>query len=273
LSNNSRSIINALRERRLKQVPPRLPSADTLTLFDKILMPEATKYSPSKWGLLGCTPEIRTLAGRCPSKVTCIDHDQYAYSAYLPLCKPSEHEEFLCSDWLEINHQNAYDIVIGDGSMSMLPISNHEHFLKSVYQILKPGGLAVLRIFTYGKSVFKSPEDILKWYKTKMTDSQIDFATMFYFNFLWIDLETLRTSPEIVKINIKDLVDNKVLSEKEFNDLEQIDYGKVHLQYTLKELFESQIVSYFDIENIVHPEDYPDWQNTPIYSLRKKIKR
>ncbi len=267
--NSQSNDMDALRERRLKQVPPRRPSDITMNIYEQAVQQERSKNSAAIWGLLGCTPEIRTLAGKYKSKLICIDHDPDVFSAYLPLCKPSEYEEFLYSDWLELDNYNNFDLVFGDGSMSMLPIAYHQDFLKSVYQILKPGGLAILRIFTYGKSVFENPEDILEWYQKNMLQTQIDFATMFYFNFLWIDPVTLRTSPDTVKTNFKQLLNKDFLKDTGFREMEQIDYGRVHLQYTLKELFESQAANYFQIESINYPEDYPDYRNTPMYCLRK----
>jgi SAM-dependent methyltransferase len=252
-----------------KQIAPRRPSSGLVKIYRQAALNEEAKNADSKWGLLGCTPEIRTLAGELTKEITCIDVNENAYWAYQPLCVPSKNEKFLCSNWLSLNNICSFDLVFGDGSIAMLPIGKHEELLGVISKLLKPGGLAALRVFLYGKSCFNNIREIFEWYDDYKRNVQIDFAVMHYLQYLFIDPETLRIEPEIIKNKFTKLVDSGEIDHIWFSNLEQIDFGRAIVQYTIKELFESQASKFFTIEDICYADDYPDSKNSPIYLLRK----
>ncbi len=249
-------------------MPPARPSKGMVSIYDSALLAEAVTGDPV-WGLLGCTPEIRSLAGKYQRKMLCIDKDPHIYSALLTICEPSDAEEFLLSDWLEAAITFKFDILIGDGSITMLPLPKHEALIYKIYQLLKPRGLALLRVHMVQPALFKSALEIIEWYRKTHVDKPLYLACKTHFDLLLMDPATLKVNPEDYKNQLQQLHDEGKITAAEL-DSSLHKHVRSELYYTTRERFEQTVSPYFTIESMHYPKDFPGHTNTPIFQLRKK---
>ena len=254
-------------------IPPSRPSKDYMALYEKYVLLEAEKKDKLTWGLLGCTPEIRSLAGKYQAEILCIDNNPAAFPAFRLLCEPSKNEKFLCSDWLDVNLPEKFDVILGDGAVSMLPLEKHEALLNSIYKMLKPEGIALLRIHVIAPSQFENPRQIFDWYRENAADKPVYYATKPHLNQFCLDPETMKTNINLLQNMIQNLYTDKIIDTEEFEAFEKLKDGSTELQYTKKELFEQIVAPYFKIEGIYYARDFPNGLNRPLYHLRKKTKK
>ena len=252
-----------------KKYPTVRPSPGLITLYRKVLIAANQNKPESIWGILGCTPELRSLAGEYQSKITCIDWNSDAFYAYKTLCKPSRHEKFIQSDWLKLNFENVFDIVLGDGSMAMLSIEFHQKFLENVHKMIKPKGLAVLRIYIIAPLILDSVEKIFKWYRKNCEQTSIRIVKQYLYA-LWLDLDILNLDIDEYHANLLEVYKSGFINYEELEELDIIKNPGVQVQYSKKESFEQAISPLFEILHIDHAGDYPLHVNTPLYFLQKK---
>jgi len=252
-----------------KHLPPIRPSNDIVRLYLKNMQTVLKERPNANWGILGCTPEIRSLAGMYQAKITCIDNNPDAFYAYKTISNPSKYEEFICSDWLHLNYKGVFDIVLGDGAMSMLPKKDHAKFLANIYKIIKPRGFAILKIHTVAPLILNTPQKIFDWYHEREDNFPI-YSTRPYLYALWLNKNTLCLSNAEYQSKILEIQRNGIINHEDYNELNSIRNPVFFIQYTKKEIFENLISSYFEIISIDYAEDYPLHKNHPLYFLRKK---
>lgn len=252
-----------------KLTAPARPSKGMVELYEKNIL-TAIKNGPNfAWGLLGCTPEIRSIAGKYQAKITCIDRNPDTFHAYKTMSEPSRYEKFICSDWLDLNFKEMFDIVLGDGAMSMLPIKYHAKFLANVHQIIKSEGFAVLRIHVVAPLLFDSPQEIFEWYHKKNDNTPI-YSMRAYLRALWLNMDTLSLSHAEYQTKLLEVYRNGLITFEEYKELDVIKNHGVTVYYTKKEIFEQLISPYFKIEGVDYAGDYLIHTNHPVYFLRKK---
>lgn len=253
-----------------KWVPPVRPSKGILELFEKNILIALKNRPDSIWGLLGCTPEIRSIAGKYQAKIVCMDKNNDAFNAYKTICSPSKYETFVCSDWLNLNMNEMFDIVIGDGAISMLPLENHAEFLKNIHKMVKPKGHILLKIHVIAPLILDNTEKVFQWYRREKSDIPIYFATRPYLNPLWLNPDTLRISNLEFQNKVQESYQKGIITEKEYMELNEVKKSKVQVQFTTKDIFEGSISNLFEIISIDYAGDYPLHTNNPVYFLRKK---
>lgn len=93
--------------------------------------------------LLGVTPELAGLS----ANLVAIDHNVAMIHANWSGNAPGKHA--IQGDWLNLPFSaNAFDVAIGDGSLSVLSFPlQYEKFFSELQQVLKPGGKLLLRLF------------------------------------------------------------------------------------------------------------------------------
>lgn len=106
--------------------PPLRPSPEDVDCFLKQIKPS------DKVLLLGLTSELLPLAH------TAIDNN----SDHI-----EEHKEFaVCGDWSELPFDSQFDVIIGDGCLTVFQ-HNPMLLFKQAKKALKPGGKLILRVF------------------------------------------------------------------------------------------------------------------------------
>jgi SAM-dependent methyltransferase len=247
---------------------PIRPSAEDVHNYRSLM------ENPMKTLLLGSTPEIRSLAHQYKHQLTCVDISPEMYHILEDMVFPKGSGEFVCSDWLAMNFNAPFDLVVGDGSINMLPHQTHERFIENIARQLKPAGLFVLHVHLVGEPKFQTEEDVFKWYRG--TNQPILRATLIHLYMLWIDQER-----RFVQLNVNEHLDKldiirrcyhqNILTEEEYQVYETMMLEDDVTIYFLKsEDFEHLINPYFAIESVLYAHDYGYAQSKPIYCLRKK---
>lgn len=266
LTNDQKNLI----ERWEKFAVPIRPSKGVIECYEKNILTAIKNKSKPVWGLLGCTPEIRSIAGKYQAEIVCLDRNEDAFHAYKTICSPSEYEKFVCTDWLDMPTNNMFDVVLGDGALSMLAKEDHSNFLTNIHKIINPKGFLVLKIHISAPLVFDSPEKVFEWYRKENKDAHAYFAITSYLYALWLNPNNLKVSINEYMVKADELYQRKIITEKEYIDLNEVKKSKVSVQYTTKDIFEELISDLFEIISIDYAGDYPLHTNNPIYFLQKK---
>lgn len=247
--------------------PPARPSEDTMRIYETNIL----KYGLDKkgdWAILGCTPEFRSLAGRFQRPLTCIDKDSRPFSALEPMCCPPEDEILVLSDWLETDLPEHFDLIFGDGSINMLSKERHQGFIDSLHRMLKPGGIAMMRLLCY-QDDFSSPEEIIRWYRESCPNSLplTSLRTIFAAQFL--DLDTMVIEPKTYTTAMKELFQKKILTPEEYAEFQSFPMN-VALNFIKKETFEAQLGNCFKILSVEYSKDLASGYCYPIYILQRR---
>jgi SAM-dependent methyltransferase len=253
-------------------MPPARPSNGEMTEYEKVISRENYDNQTS-WVLLGATPEVRSLAANYNQKLICIDKNENVFEILRSLVRlQNPFESFICSNWLEADLSKPIDLLIGDGAINMLPIDFHEKLLKKIYHILKPQGLALLRVHIKSPPRFSDPQEVFRWHRNNNSDEHVFSATRTDLDMLWLEPKNLKINFENYHKKIQQLYAHKLITSEEFKAYDKLlRYNKINLYYAEKEIFESIASKYFDIENITYGNDYSGYKNHPIYILRKSL--
>lgn len=123
---------------------PLRPTPTEMRLFEEWLS-RVPQPPGARMLILGCTAELRDLAlARGMTPVSC-DFNRGVWEALSRLMRQRGAEEFLEMNWLQIPEDRRYDVITGDGSLSMLPPDQIEPMLRKMAALLKPTGVAVFR--------------------------------------------------------------------------------------------------------------------------------
>lgn len=252
-----------------KRLPPSRPSKAVVDFYERAAGDVSGRSSGITWGLLGCTPEIRSLAGKCQADILCVDKNPAAFSAFRSLCEPSKKEKFLCSDWLEAGLHEKFDIIFGDGSISMLPLEQHGAFLASVHRMLRREGVALLRVNLAGPNA-EGPAGAFAWYRKNHPDRQIYYAVKPYLGVFCLDDGTMKVDYAKMEKLVRGLHEDGVINSEEAEAFKSPERNRIEVHYTRKELLESSMSPYFRIEDIFYAGDIFNNLNRPVYRLSKK---
>jgi hypothetical protein len=250
-------------------MPPARPSPGEVGDYERLLQSGGWIECPD-WVLLGCTPEIRSLAARHRREILCIDQNPEVFDVLRSMVAPQYAEQFLCSDWLHAEIPAPVDIVLGDGSLNMVPRSQHESFLFKVSQMLRPGGAALLRVHVMGPPRFGTPEQVFEWYRANASTEPVFSATRTDLDMLWLDRATGRLSFPDFHRKIRRLHRLGIITPEEFEAYDRLmGFNRINLYYVTREGFERAASAYFDVSEVCVAEDYTGSGNHPLYLLRK----
>lgn len=123
---------------------PLRPSADDMRVVADWLQDPALCAPALRAIVLGATPEYHALPWPLDAQVTAVDISP----VMLREVWPGPHT--LCADWLELPLPEAgIDLVLCDGGLNVLGYPEQQQSLvTALKRVLKPGGLAILRVFT-----------------------------------------------------------------------------------------------------------------------------
>lgn len=248
--------------------PPVRPSNHMMEIYERFLRCYGF-HENGDWGLLGCTPEVRSLAAKYSRSLTCVDRSKLAYEAFRLLCHPPKDESFIESDWAEAECPDSFDLVLGDGSISMLLPDRHVGFVQNLHSMIRPGGIALLRIQVRDGCQFESPEKLLNWFHKQEGQDSINTCTRGYLQILWADPETGTIFPDDFRERIEGLYAQGVLMESEYQDFKGQPM-KLTVNFTTRRDFEGLVSPYFEILGVEEPNDFLSCEHYPIYALKKK---
>jgi hypothetical protein len=254
-------------------LPPARPSPREVVQYEQAVLSFSLNDSQLlSWGLLGSTPEIRSLAAKYQREILCIDRDRGVFETLRGMVNPQYPEKFICSHWLAVEDITPpIDIFFADGSLNMLPSEEHEVFFRKIYHWLTPRGWLLIRVHLAVPSRFTSPQEIFARYRKSKTKEPVFTATRTDLDMLWLEPETLKINFVEFHKKIKMLYEEKLIFLEEFEGYDKLlQFNKIDLFYTTRERFEKMVSGLFQIKSICYGEDYTGCQYHPLYILRKK---
>jgi hypothetical protein len=162
------------------------------------------------------------------------------------------------------------DLIFADGSINMLPPSRQKGFLEKVHQMLRPGGIGLMRIHVVTPPAFSTPLAVFKWYRTNCPHEPVFSATRTHLDMIWINREIMGINFVDYHEKIKHLHENQIITDHEFQAYNMLlNYNKINLYYIERYKFEEWCKDKFSIIDVLYGNDYPCSINHPIYVLRK----
>jgi hypothetical protein len=252
--------------------PPARPSPGEVSRYAAALR-DAAGAGP--WGLLGSTPELRSLAAGANRPLICIDRDPDVFTTLRSLVTVlGGDERFVCSDWVAAELPEPLSVVMGDGSINMLPPERHESFLSAVHGMLEPGGLALLRVHLTAPPRFPNPAAVFASYRSTGGAEPIFTATRTDLDMLWLEPGSLRLNFPECHERLERLMQDGVITAGEFGAYHQLLwFNRISLWYLARERFESLAATWFDIEDVQYGCDYTGAAQHPVYALRQRVSR
>lgn len=95
--------------------------------------------------LLGSTPELRTLAAEHGLRLTGADMDPVFWMAMSRACGRPD-DPFILGDWFDLPAEPQWDVILGDGSLNMLPWPRMQAMFARLTRMLRPGATALFRL-------------------------------------------------------------------------------------------------------------------------------
>lgn len=248
-------------------VPPSRPSIGMLTLYEKSML-NLNSNKSGDWGLLGCTPELRTMAGKYGRQLTCIDINSNSYTALGSMCVPPEKENFVQSDWLETELSEAFNLILGDGPMVMLPQELYPALIDSMYRMLKPGGHVITRIMSSDDQMFTTAEEALDWYRNSYTGKEPLPCIISDLWLLCMNRETMAIKKTDYIKWLDELYKNQTITQEEYLQLDS-PIMNVDIHCTNLQILERLVKNKFEIISIEKPTDFIGGCYYPVCTLRK----
>lgn len=248
-------------------LPPARPSVEMLALYEKSML-NLNSNKSGDWGLLGCTPELRSMAGKYGRSLTCIDINSNSYTALGSMCTPPEKEDFVEGDWLETKLPEAFDLILGDGPMVMLPQELYPALLDSMSRMLKPGGHVITRIMSCDDQMYTTAGDALDWYRNSYTGEEPLPCMLTDLWLLCMNRETMAIKKTDYIKWLNELYQNKTITKDEYLELDS-PIMNVDLHCTNRQILEHLIKNTFEIISIEKPTDFIGSGYYPVCTLRK----
>ncbi len=117
---------------------PARPSEEELQLLEE----DMSGIDNEKTLILGSTIEYRSLCKRLGIKPNVADFERSHYEILTSYSEEKfEGENFLEIDWLNIEDENFYDVIIGHRAINVIGKEVLEQFFERMHRSLKPGGI------------------------------------------------------------------------------------------------------------------------------------
>lgn len=251
-----------------RKVPSARPSRGLQSIYEQFISAQAND-APGANVILGVTPELRELSSEHDLPILCIDQSRPMFEAMTRLMDSSPCEVFLEANWLEVDLPETAGLVIGEGSLVMIPPEDQERLIEVVHRMLLPGGRAVLKAQVKVSHDFDSPEQVMDWYRSSSTDEHIHTATTKYLDSLNLK-DGVFGGSAIQNRYVPKLFEKGVLTREEFEEFaQQIEPYSNYVTYADRDRLESVLESKFEVKDVLHASDYTEAESQPIYVLRK----
>jgi hypothetical protein len=245
--------------------PPARPSAGDVAIYESFMA------EPARTLLLGSTPEIRSLARRYRHRLTAVDVNEQVYHALAELVTHpgGEKASFVCRDWLQMDLGEEFDLVIGDGSINMLPPQTHETFLERLAAHMRPGQVLLLRAYVMDEPRIQTAEAVFE--RARELREDLYTATKIHLSLLWLDRETGEMSNALFWTKLQELHGQGVTTAEEHRSLGTIfAHDSLSVYFLSRPRFEAQTAPYFSLQDILYAGDYESHELKPIFCLRRK---
>ncbi|QRN85522.1 hypothetical protein JR334_11330 [Clostridia bacterium] len=247
--------------------PPVRPSKQMLAIYEGYIGDYVS--SNKDWGILGSTPELRSLGAKYASSVCCLDLKHEHYYSFSTLCRQHPKESFLQCNWLSTGQAEKFNYVLGDGSTSMVSLHQYDDFLNSIHDLLLPGGYAFLRIQIANTNPFGNPSEVVAWHRANHPSQPIFRTSSFYLQILWQDANLGSVNTEIYCRELLALFEAGIITSDEYQEL-MSSITPYPISYVEQESFEAFCAPLFTILDVRFPNDFACSNLCPVYALQKK---
>jgi len=100
-------------------MPPARPSPGEVSIYTRTVEQEA-RGKRVKCLLLGSTPELRSMIHARGDELVSVDRDEQVFRTLEDMVEHPGEEVFVKSDWMDMDFDPSFDIILADGSMNML---------------------------------------------------------------------------------------------------------------------------------------------------------
>jgi hypothetical protein len=243
---------------------PIRPSEEECLLYDRLIK-EYSDGKSSSFLILGATPELRDIALRHADRPVGCDIDARVWEAMKRFMKESGEEEFIHGDWMDMPENIAYDIVLGDCPINMLPDDFHSPLIKKIASLTKKGGMSIMRIGTSRASLI--PEVFAKavddYRKNSCPISLWRFTIMFA-----ISINNC-FYPEFTQREVYEKVLYQYLTKKEIEEIKPFLIDRV-FYFPKKEILIKLLTPHFEIKDIIESKGIGCWGMLHTYVLERK---
>lgn len=247
-------------------LPPARPSAAELELYD-----QAVITLRGRAALLGSTPELRLLAWRHGLELTAFERSRAVFDVLRPEPVPAASETLVEGDWLHtLGTERAFDMVMADGALNMLPRERHAELLEGIAGLVRPGGTVLLRVHLRRPPRYGSAVEVFGAYRRGELAGPVFSATRTQLDMLWLDPVTSSVRFEVVAEELAALHAAGKLGDEEFAAYHHLaPYNRIELHYTSRVELEAMAQTWFDLSCLGSGNDYADHSQHPIYVLRR----
>jgi len=247
-------------------MPPARPSAGELKIYARKIT-----AMQGEAALLGATPELRTLAHQNNIALTAYDKSRAVFDQLRPEPIPVASETLIQGDWLQTIDSRKYDMALADGSLNMLAKSEQPELIERIADMLRPGGIAVVRIHLKMPPRFRNPIEVFEAFRYGKLTGPVFSATRTQLDMLWLDPETDSVKFSEVASELEKLYTKGHLRTEEYSAYSTLaPYNRIELHYSRREPFEAMASKWFDLHYMGSGHDYADHEQHPIYELRKR---
>jgi SAM-dependent methyltransferase len=248
-------------------LPPSRPSAGDARAYEAALREATPERRRTECLILGATPELRSVAHRLGCGVTCADASRSMFETLRPMVDPPGPEAFLEGDWLDLPAGAAFDAVLGDGALNMVPGPRHGELLAAVARVTRPGGIVVLRVHVRTAPPFATFEEIVAWYRQARAGAPF-FSTVRTPLYMW--WMARRGAAHVDGAEVRAFLQSRheagAITDEEFRSRRA---GGIPIHMPSAEEFERLAPPAFTVEAKRFGGDYGFPENHPIYVLRR----
>ena len=244
--------------------PPARPSPGELTIYA-----QAIAESQGDMILLGSTPELRLMAHQQGLHVTGYDRSSEVFEHLRPADIPSEQEDFVHGNWMELVYRGRGDLLLADGSLNMVPAELHPGLLDRIADMLQPEGRALIRVHLAAAPRYADAVGVFEGRRRGELAGGMFSATRTQLDMLFIDPVSDSVRFTEVATALAALHSQNLLSEDEHAAYAALaPFNRIELHYTRPERFEAQAAHRFSVRRLGAGGDYADHEQHPIYELR-----
>jgi len=165
-------------------LPPSRPSQRHLEFYRTHIV---KLPAPRRVAILGSTPELRDLCVEVDRtrvdviEINKIFHDQLDELRIYPKSAETTH----IGNWLDVlpELRDQFDVILSDLTLGNIGYSDRSRYFCGIHHALRPGGLFIDKVLTFGRMPLKNLEDLASKYSSAPFNIATisDFANDFYF--------------------------------------------------------------------------------------------
>lgn len=212
--------------------------------------------------LLGSTPELRDLILQLKLKLTSCDVDMIFWQAMSKLLSFEGEEEFIHTNWLELDSDRQYNFIIGDCPLNMLTWEEIQELVSKFHKMLNKNGRIILRLQSINEELTM---DTLRQAIADYPQERTDRLFLAHLHCLTESLRN-RHYPEQTRREFYESVVSQYLTLVEMDNLRPILRDRRNCYPNHKSL-NHLLLQHFEILQC-KPSSAPTWGTAYIYILK-----